>query len=284
MKTICRLLVSVWSLLPTAARAAMCVAVPALLAGCEIIDYHPYDADFRGACDINARNVARIEEACAGRVRLRFAVISDTQRWYDETAAAVRSINGRGDIDFVIHCGDLTDFGATREFVWMRDELEKLQPPYVCLIGNHDCLANGAGVFSKMYGRPDFSFNAGGIHFVCLNTNALEYDRSVAVPDMEFIRADLQAVPDGVRRTVVAMHAAPYSDQFSTDAVELFGYYLRQYPSLQFCLCGHQHSTTVFEPFGDGVLYYECGAAKRRQYLVFTLEEGKEVGYEVVSY
>lgn len=264
--------------------AAALPAVLLLLQSCEVIDYHPYDADFRGACDINARNAERIEQACAGRTRLRFAVISDTQRWYDETAAAVRSINGRGDIDFVIHCGDLTDFGATREFVWMRDELEKLVPPYVCLLGNHDCLATGVRVFRRMYGEPDFSFTAGDVHFVCVNTNALEYDYSVPVPDFAFLRADRDALPSGVRRTVVAMHAAPFSDQFNNNSADVFEYHISQYPALQFCLCGHQHSTTVFEPFGDGVLYYECGAAKHRQYLVFTLEEGKEVGYEVVSY
>lgn len=298
MKTILRLLVflfeeisevlrgarPVGSVRPTLLRAALLIAALPLMQACEVIDYHPYDADFRGACDINARNVERIEQTCAGRTRLRFAVISDTQRWYDETAAAVKSINGRGDIDFVIHCGDLTDFGATREFVWMRDELEKLVPPYVCLLGNHDCLATGVRVFRRMYGNPDFSFTAGDVHFVCVNTNALEYDYSVPVPDFAFLRADRDALPPGVRRTVVAMHAAPFSDQFNNNSADVFEYHIRRYPALQFCLCGHQHSTTVFEPFGDGVLYYECGAAKHRQYLVFTLEEGKEVGYEVVSY
>jgi len=255
-----------------------------LLQGCDLIEYHPYDARFSGTKDINARNVAQIETTMAGRDSLKFAVISDTQRWYDETRAAVSSINARGDIDFVIHCGDLTDFSATDEFEWMRDELERFAVPYVCNIGNHDCLANGPYVFKAMFGTPNFSFTASDTHFVCLNTNALEYDYATPIPDFSFLKSDLETLPDSVRRTVVAMHAAPYTDQFNNNVATIFEERLRAYPNLQFALCGHEHSTTVFEPFDDGVKYYECGPAKARQYLVFTLTREGGVVYEVVDY
>ena len=56
----------------------------------------------------------------------------------------MESINKRGDVDFVVHCGDISDFGVTREFELQRDILEKLTMPYVVLIGNHDCLGSGA--------------------------------------------------------------------------------------------------------------------------------------------
>ena len=142
------------------------------LNSCDLLDFHPYDGRFDGPKDINARNIARIESATLGRDSIVFAVISDTQRWYDETHDAVNSINARPEIDFVIHCGDLTDFSATREFEWMRDELERLAMPYVCLIGNHDCLANGPRVFQTMFGTPNSSFNAGDTHFICLDTRS----------------------------------------------------------------------------------------------------------------
>lgn len=266
--------------------AASCLLATASLlvpAGCDVIEYHPYDTRFDGPTDINATNMARIEEACSGKARIRFAVISDTQRWYDETHEGVQSINARGDIDFVIHCGDLTDFGVTKEFVWMRTELQRLQPPYVCLLGNHDCLGTGADVFRRMYGLPDFSFTAGNVHFVCLNTNAYEYDYSVAVPDFAFLKADIAAVPSHVTRTVVAMHAAPNTEQFNNNVADYFQYTLHQYPGLSFCLCGHGHATVQQDIFGDGILYYECCSAKKRQYLVFTIDE-KGVTYEEADY
>ena len=64
-------------------RAAF-LTVVAFLTACQV-EYHPYDTRIDGPTGINARNVARIEAACAGRRTIRFAQISDTQRWYDET-------------------------------------------------------------------------------------------------------------------------------------------------------------------------------------------------------
>ena len=260
------------------------IGIALLLTRCSVIDYHPYDTRLDGATDINARNLARIEANLAGRTSLRFVLISDTQRWYDETHACVDAINARGDVDFVVRCGDLTDFGVTNEFEWMRDELERLRVPYVCLLGNHDCLGTGADVLRKMIGMPDFSFNAGDTHLLCLNTNAFEYDYSVAVPDFNFIKNDLAALPSTVRRTIVAMHAQPTSEQFNNNVSEIFEEKIRQFPGLAFCMCGHGHHTQVNDLYGDGVLYYECGSAKFREYVVFTLNADGGYNYEVVEY
>ena len=251
---------------------------------CELIDYHPYDTRVDGKSHINAQNIERIEAATAGKKAIRFVLISDTQRWYDETKAAVKSINARDDIDFVLHCGDLTDFGVTREFEVQRDILEGLRIPYVALLGNHDCLGTGADVYRHMFGNPDFTFNAGDVHFLCINSNAFEYDYSVDIPNFSFIREDLGSLPSNVQRTVVAMHAQPTSEQFNNNVSELFEYEIRKYPGLAFCMCGHGHHTQVNEWFGDGVLYYECAAAKHREYIIFTLDEEGGYSYETVDY
>lgn len=251
---------------------------------CELIDYHPYDTRVDGKSHINAQNIERIEAATAGKKAIRFVLISDTQRWYDETKAAVKSINARDDIDFVLHCGDMTDFGVTREFEVQRDILEGLRIPYVALLGNHDCLGTGADVYRHMFGNPDFTFNAGDVHFLCINSNAFEYDYSVDIPNFSFIRNDIETLPDNMRRTVVAMHAQPTSEQFNNNVSELFEYEIRKYPGLAFCMCGHGHHTQVNEWFGDGILYYECAAAKHREYIIFTLDEEGGYSYETVDY
>ena len=251
---------------------------------CELIDYHPYDTRVDGKSHINAQNIERIEAATAGKKAIRFVLISDTQRWYDETKAAVKSITARDDIDFVLHCGDLTDFGVTREFEVQRDILEGLRIPYVALLGNHDCLGTGADVYRHMFGNPDFTFNAGDVHFLCINSNAFEYDYSVDIPNFSFIRNDIETLPDNMRRTVVAMHAQPTSEQFNNNVSELFEYEIRKYPGLAFCMCGHGHHTQVNEWFDDGVLYYECAAAKHREYIIFTLDEEGGYSYETVDY
>lgn len=260
------------------------MCIPLFLTGCDIIDYHPYDTRADGRCNVNAEAVSRIESVTSGRDFIRFAVISDTQRWYDETKKAVESINALGDIDFVIHCGDVSDFGVTREFTLQRDILDKLAMPYVVLLGNHDCLGTGIDTYRYVFGETDFSFTAGDTHFLCLNTNALEYDYSTPVPNFSFIKSDFASLPSGVRRTVVAMHAQPGSDQFNNNVMDGFRYELTKFPGLSFCVCGHEHHRQAEDVYGDGVIYYECGAAKSREYLVFTLLKDGSYNYEVVQY
>lgn len=149
-----------------------------LLTGCGMIDYHPYDVRISGETDVNAHNIEQIEADCKGKKTIRFVTMGDSQRWYDETEDFVKAINKRNDIDFVIHGGDMSDFGVTKEFLWQRDIMNGLSVPYVTLIGNHDCLGTGAETYKAIFGPTNFSFIAGDVKFVCLNTNALEYDYS----------------------------------------------------------------------------------------------------------
>ena len=58
-----------------------------------MIEYHPYDGRISGKTDINKKNIARIEETCRNKETIRFAMIGDTQRWYDETEAFVNALN-----------------------------------------------------------------------------------------------------------------------------------------------------------------------------------------------
>ena len=151
-----------------------------LLSACDkVFDVHPYDVRVKGEKGMNAKQAALIEKATLGKDTIRFAFISDTHQWFDETKAEIRDINRRKDsIDFVVHGGDITDFGGTREFEWSRDLLKGLSVPFVTLLGNHDCLGTGNQSYEVIFGDPDFSFIAGGVKFVCLNTNAIEYDYS----------------------------------------------------------------------------------------------------------
>ena len=109
-----------------------------------------------GGKNINARNIEKIESNTSGKKQIRFAVISDTQRWYDETEDEVAHINLRNDLDFVMHCGDLTDFGVTKEFEWQQRILNKLRVPYVVILGNHDCIGSGKDVYRVMFGEENF--------------------------------------------------------------------------------------------------------------------------------
>ncbi|MFT3903082.1 MAG: hypothetical protein QM727_07900 [Niabella sp.] len=79
------------------------IALTVLLCGCGMFDYHPYDGKLKGRLYNNADNIAKIEKNTKGKTTLRFAFLSDTQGWYDDTEDAVKALNVRNDIDFVIH-------------------------------------------------------------------------------------------------------------------------------------------------------------------------------------
>lgn len=262
-----------------------CVVLLSLLlcltASCDLIDVHPYDGKIDGDKDINARNIARIENNTRGKSQIRFAVISDTQRWYDETEDEVAHINRREDLDFVLHCGDLSDFGVTKEFEWQQRILNKLRVPYVVLLGNHDCIGSGKDVYRAMFGKENFSFVAGPTRFICLDTNALEFDFSNPVPDLMYIegfRGDTES-----KNTIVTMHVSPYSDEFNNNVAKAFEEEVMSLKNPLCCIHGHGHATEAHELFGDGLMYYQITCAKDRQYYVFTVNEnGYE--YETISY
>lgn len=256
--------------------------IPAFF-GCNMFDYHPYDGRIKGETGINAKNIALIENKCKGKDTFRFVMMGDTQRWYDETEDFVKAVNKRDDIDFVIHGGDLADFGLTKEFMWMRDIMNGLRIPYVVIIGNHDCLANGEEIFVKIFGQVNYSFMAGNVKFICLNTNALEYDYSRPVPDFDFIEKQYEEKTEGHEKTIFAMHVRPYSEQFNNNVARVFQRSIKEFPNLQFCLNAHDHTLNVTDLFDDGVLYYGSASINKRTYLLFTINpDGYE--YEVVAF
>lgn len=249
---------------------------------CDIFESHPYDGRITGETGINTKNKELIGQICAEKPTYKFAFISDTQRWFDETEDIISDINKRTDIDFVIHGGDLTDFGLTKEFLWMRDLLNRLNPPYITLLGNHDCLANGEEIFTKVFGESNFSFIVGDVKFVCLNTNALEYDYSRPVPDFQFIENQFYEDQDKFKRTIFAMHVRPYSEQFNNNVAKVFQKAIKEFPNLMFCINGHDHNLNINDVFDDGVIYYGVPSAKRKEYLIFTITP-TDYSYEVIK-
>ncbi len=254
------------------------------VAGCDYINYHPYDVNIDGERNVNTKNMARIESQCLGKDTIIFAATGDTQGWYDETKDFVKDVNRRDSIMFVIHDGDLTDYGTEKEFEWQRNILNGLNVPYVCDIGNHDCLGTGKESFQKIFGETNFTFIAGRVKFINLNTNALEYDYDEAIPDLDYIESQDTLRAGEFDRCVVTMHAKPYSDVFNDNVAKSFQFhYLHGLPGLLFCINGHDHSLDQRDIFNDGVIYYQTPCIEKRQYYIFKITPSG-YSYEVVSF
>ena len=272
-----------------------------LVTSCDMIENQPYAARITGKTDLNTRYVNQLRKSGL-TLPFRFAFITDTQGSLNEMKQAINIIKDRGDIDFIVHGGDLTDFGIVKEFIWARDIMEEAGIPYITVIGNHDCLGNGNDTFDYIFGPENFSFNVGPVHFLCLNTIALEYDYSRPVPDLNFIEGDAHAVaetnrqhPDSITHSVVVMHSRPYDEQFNNNVAKPFNYYIAQLPGMDvsesktdtcdkgFCLNGHNHATAVSDIFDNGILYYQCADMGKRTFFIFTVTpEGYD--YETVDF
>lgn len=234
------------------------------------VEYHPYDMRIDGERNINKKNISRIESCCRGADMVRFAVISDTQRWYDQTEKAVEAINSRDDIDFVIHAGDVADFGLRIEFERQRDILNRLKVPYVVVIGNHDCLATGDYIFSRIFGSQNFCFVASDVQFICLNTNSLEFERPASVPDLDYILQQSDNFPKECKRSIAIMHAAPDSEQFDCGLARVFHNTITLLPNLQCCIHGHGHQYRV-EYLFDDIPYIMCDNIEKQSFLLFSI-------------
>ena len=237
----------------------------------DLFDTHPYSVHLHGEKGINAKHIAVIEDALRAKDTVRVAFISDTHDWYSEAKDEVEVLNQRTDIDFVVHCGDLTDTGTDKEYKWARSILDGLQHPYVALIGNHDFLGTGDQAYGVLYGNMNFSFIVARTKFICLNTNATEYDYMAAVPDFNFLEDAIVKDSADFDRTVLVMHAPPYSDQFNNNVCKSFRRYLSYFPGLLCCVYGHNHSDNVSDIYGDGLLFYGIDCALHRNYRIMTI-------------
>jgi 3',5'-cyclic AMP phosphodiesterase CpdA len=249
------------------------IALLCTLTSCELFDYHSLDGNVNINADgnANAGNISVIESKTVDKSRIRFAFVTDTHRDDDETELFVRLLNERDDIDFVLHGGDITDYGYKREFEWTYRNLGRLTVPHAVLLGNHDIPAYGNLIYESVYGSANFAFVAGQYKFIALNTNRLEYENPGNIPDFDFLGRQI-ADCGKYRGIVVVMHAPPNSEQFyGEECVRRFSDTLSQAPNLYFCLHGHTHHHTVSELLSDGVVYIGCDNIAKRSYLIVDL-------------
>lgn len=264
-----------------------CLLVMLGLNSCEKFEYSPHEVLLRdGEKNLNQVYTERIQAlGLQPGDTIRIALMADTQRFYDETEEAVDAINTRSGqkgkrIHFVIHGGDITDFGMMDEFRWIHERLQKLKMPYLSVIGNHDCVGNGKVIFEKMYGPHDFNVTFARNRFVFLNTNSLEYEKNIP-PNLANLQKGLEDVQNYDNAFVIS-HVPPFDPDFDRSKEPAFAGLIRQY-QVKYSIHGHQHSHKLQRPYGDGQNYLVIGSVEKRYYVVMTIV-GRQVSWELVSF
>ena len=155
--------------------------------------------------------------------------------------------------------------------------MQKLNYPYLTVIGNHDIVANGSDAYVKMFGPLDYTFGYGDYKFVFVNTNSLEYGLDGSTPNIPWLRAQLADNPEK-KQTIVIGHVPPFDADFDRNLEKEYAATLAADPNLKFTLYGHQHAFKEGEFYDDGVQYYQTTSMGNRGYLVISCwKEGHKV-------
>jgi len=179
---------------------------------------------------------------------LRFVWLSDTHVGSPTGEADLRrsvsDINSLSNYSFVIISGDITEFGARRQFLLAQSILAGLRIPCHVIPGNHDCKwsESGATDFVRIWGSDRFVFDAGGYCFIGMHEGPVMKmgDGHFAPQDVRWLNATLASLPPG--QPVIFVTHYPIRDELDNWYVVLDE--LKKY-NLQAVLVGHGHRNEI---------------------------------------
>lgn len=235
---------------------------------CDRFEYSPYQISPGHYKEINRQNISRFIHSDKDTIRI--ALIGDTQRFYAGTAKVIEKINHTPGIDFVVHTGDLVDFGLQREYIWIHELLSELKCPYVAVVGNHDLIGQGGHVYNSMYGDFDFSFIFSGNKFIFLNTNSREYYFDKNTPNLSWLEAELSDTT-GYTNALIINHVPPYSTDFHPEQGPKYASLLGKYGKTLMSINGHGHDFDFLTPYQDGIPYINTFSTSRENFVLLTI-------------
>lgn len=263
-------------------RFLMLLLTSLALVSCNQFEYSPnqiFDKDSRQ--DINATNLKELGKG-EGDDTIRFVLTGDTQKSRDETVKFYQKVNTMPGIDFVVVAGDISEFGVLKEMEWIDRELEKLNVPYVAVIGNHDLTSRGKDVFLRMFGPLNYSFVYGGVKFICHDSNSREYSFNGKVPDVDWLKNELKAEA-GVADYIAISHIPPISEDFDPKLVTDYTAAFAGTPGFLASLHAHTHNYELFYPDKSGIPYVITSAVGNTEFLLVEIVNHK-VSFERISF
>ena len=232
--------------------------------------------------NLNAKNIEELlSKESISDDTVTFLFTGDSQRFYDRLDDLVEKANQYTNIDFLLLDGDISDFGLLQEFLWIHERLEKLNIPYISVIGNHDLTSRGSDVYTEMFGPKNFSFTYKKIKFLCHDDNSREYNFSGVVPHIDWLTEQLNDTT--ADWFVGASHIPPWSTDFDpnlvNDYMNLFGSHS------EFILSLHGHHVDPSERYynNDAVLYINSSGVQKTECYIIKLIHGTIIK-ELITY
>lgn len=176
----------------------------------------------------------------------RFAWLSDTHvgsaTGEEDLRAAVRDINAMTNLSFVMHSGDVTEYGSRDQLRLAKELLDGLKLPCHVVPGNHDTKwsESGATDFGRLWKEDRFVFEEGGFRFIGLHEGPIMKmgDGHWSPQDVRWLETVLKEMPDKKQPLVFVTHY-PVDNQIANWYAVLD--LLKKY-NIQVILCGHGHA------------------------------------------
>jgi predicted phosphodiesterase len=203
----------------------------------------------------------------------RFAVLADTHVPLPDASGqppkcleTIREVNLL-DYDLAFVVGDLIPGNVAQpaEVERMWDNLDAVWRQFAMparkVAGNHDIWnTQSEAIFARRYGRPYYSFDQGGCHFVVLDCEEVGKNAdAIRGAQLEWLKQDLEA-SRGAAHLFVFLHEPlwTYNDATSNWNREVHPLLAQHHADAVFA--GHYHSYEEYEP-RDGVRYFLIGTS-----------------------
>ena len=128
---------------------------------------------------IQIASAAPAEKGGKGSEGFKIAYISDSHlydrtindRFVNSLMRAVDDVNAMSPApDFVLYGGDLAQLGQASELELGAQILKNLKVPVRMMVGEHDWYLDLGEKWRSLFGKPTYSFDHKGVHFVVLNS------------------------------------------------------------------------------------------------------------------
>lgn len=251
------------------------------IASCNSSEYSPNQKfDRSSPTEVNLREIEKLKKKTPGKT-IKIAVSGDTQRSYQQSIDFVNFINQRNDIDFVILNGDISDFGLLLEFNGVFKIYDRLNIPFISIIGNHDLVANGLDVYKRMFGPLNFTFYYGDLKFVCHDTNGREYNFDGSTPDMAWLKQHIAPDQEAIR-VLLFSHVPPFDGDFDPKLSVPYQKLITSSPGVIASIHSHQHQSQKITYYdGTSIPFITTNAIIKRAFSLVKITDAEITSEEI---
>jgi len=137
---------------------------------------------------IHNNNYYELKKIDKSKKDFSFAIYGDNKNSAKTFDNLIQKVN-KENIQFSIDLGDLVYDGEKEKFKFFINQFEKLNKPFLTVIGNHEIKDVGRGNYYELFGDFYYSFTVGDCYFIALDT---ANEKNIGEEQFEWLKSELQ--------------------------------------------------------------------------------------------